>query len=320
MSQILQEFLDDNMHRVYPLEDDSTGIDITGSFTLPTPLITDIFLCVPNLPNIDKTKFFISNITVRAFFIDITLSYDDPAVTEPIGVFKNIATTGALHQCYDFVPSELQTGNEFTALFHMSGQIIIGSSTEAVRLLGSWNFDPAAGYIVCTRVSKGLLNVQYISINDQLFTGNVRLREGSNVTLDTVTTTILGVPHTVVTVSASLNSSSDIQIANDDDLLAALINKFGAPIQTINGLLPDADRNFSFFGLDCSAVSNIANGITLGNPCATPCCDQDANLQAILDSIANLNLRYAQIKSFYDSTSSSINDLQNKLLALGTTI
>jgi hypothetical protein len=320
VSQVLQEFLDDNMHRSYPLEDDSTGIDVTGALTLPSPLITDIFLCVPNLPNIDKTKFYISNIIIRAFFIDITLSYDDPAVVDPIGVFKQISTTAELQATYDFIPSELQTGNEYTALFHMTGQIVIGAAEEATKFLGSWNFLPAETAIVSTRISKGLLNVQYISVNDNLFTGNVRFREGNNVSLDTTTTTILGVPHTVITVSASLNAGSSLQIANDEDLLTALINKFGVPIQSINGMLPDVNRNFNVFGLDCSAVSNITNGITLGNPCATPCCDQDANLTSILESITNLNSRYGQLKGFYDATSSSINDLQNRLLALGTTI
>ena len=42
MSQTLQEFLDANLHRVYPLEDSAAGIDVTGSFVLPSNFITNL--------------------------------------------------------------------------------------------------------------------------------------------------------------------------------------------------------------------------------------------------------------------------------------
>ena len=38
------------------------------------------------------------------------------------------------------------------------------------------------------------------------------------------------------------------------------------------------------------------------------------------ESIANLNLRYGQLKSFYDSSGTTINSLQNKLLVLGSEV
>jgi len=62
------------------------------------------------------------------------------------------------------------------------------------------------------------------------------------------------------------------------------------------------------------------HSIVIGNPCASPCCDEDANITALLESIANLNLRYAQLKAFLDSTASSVDSLQNKLLVLGSEV
>lgn len=325
MSTVLQEFLDAQMHHSYPLTDESGAVDITGSFTLPTSLITDIFLCAPNLPYVDKTKFYISNVLIRRYFIDITIGYLDGATRRPLGVFRNISTTADPQTAYDFIPSEIQTGDQWTPLYFMTGQIIIGDAAAAIKSLGSWSFSQAddahSTGIVCTRVSKGLLNVQYVSINDRLFTGNVRLRQGQNVKLSVDTRVVAGQPETVVTIDASLNATSALKLTNDADVLAELTRLYGAPLRTINGLLPDAARNFTFSGGDCTTVNPQGqNALTIANPCAAPCCDPDTNIQNLLTSVANLNLRYAQLKAFFDATSASITSLQNKLLVLGSEV
>jgi hypothetical protein len=325
MSEVLREFLDDNLYRIYPLTDASGARDNTNSFTLPSSLITDIYLCAPNLSWVDKTKFYISNILIRRYFIDVELSYDDPAVTLPLGTFKNISTTAAVQSTYDFVPSERQTNDQYTPLFHMTGQIIIGDPVEATRFLGSWSFNQAddehSTKIVSTRVALGLLNVQYISINGRLFTGNVRLREGSNINMDVDQRTVDGVLETVVTVSASLTAGSSLQLANDADVLNALVALYGRPLKTINGMNPDPDRNFTLLPADCTTIEQGgAHAVVISNPCSVPCCDEDQNIENILESIANLNLRYAQLKSFYDASGATINSLQNKLLVLGSEV
>lgn len=324
MSIALQEFNDKNLHRSYPLVDSAGAVDITGTFTLPSALITDIYLCAPNLPNIDICKFYIQNIVIRQFFIDITLGYDDPAVPLPIGVFKNISTQAPLHSTYRFVPAETQSGDAFTPLYHMTGQITIGDSAEALQALGSWNFTPIddehSTFISPSRVGQGLLNVQYISINDRLFTGNIKLREGANVEMEVETQTVDGVVETTITLNATLNAGAPLQLNNDQDVLDALVAEYGAPLLSVNGLLPDSDRNFNIFGVDCTAVEGTDNGLLISNPCASPCCDEDTNIENIMTSINNLNLRYAQLKSYFDSQSATINDLQNKLLVLGAEV
>jgi hypothetical protein len=283
-------------------------------------LISDIFLCAPNLPFVDKTAFFIENILIRRVFIDITIGYDDGSTAVPIGVFKNIRTDNPVHSTYNFTPFELQDQGDLTPLFHMTGQIIIGLTEDAVRYLGSWSFNLADAAITSTRVSQGLLNVQYVQVANRLFTGNVRLREGDNVQLNVSTEVIDGETINIIEIAATLGPSADIQLTSDADVLNQLITQFGQPVLTINGLFPDEDRNFEFEAEDCTTIEAADHKITLGNPCARPCCDEDANITAILDSIANLNLRYAQLKSSYDAQSAAINNLQNKLLVLGAEI
>ena len=324
MTTVFEEFLDGNLHWSYPLTDDSGGEDNTGAFSIPSALISDIYMCVPNLSYVDKTKFYISNILIRRYFIDIEISYDDPAVTRPLGVFKNISTTAAVHSSYDFIPTETQSNDQWTPMYHMTGQIIIGDAAQAIQYIGSWSFDQSttgrSSKIVSTRISKGLLNVQYISINGRLFTGNVRLREGSNIQMQTDQRVVNGVPETVVTISASLNAASSLQLANDEDVLAALTSLYGRPMKTINGMSPNSSRNFTFIGQDCTTVESIDHGLVINNPCAAPCCDSDENITNLMASVSNLNLRYSQLKAFFDGVSGSINTVQNKLLVLGTEV
>jgi len=325
MSEVFQEFLDQMLFRVYPCTDASGCHDSTNSFQLPTSLISDIYLCAPNIPQVDKTKFYISRVLIRRYFIDISIGYDDPSVTADIGTFKNINTLAEIQSTYDFVPAQIQSGDAFTPLYHMTGQIIIGDPTDSVKYLGSWAFDQSddehSTKIVSSRVSKGLLNVQYISVNDRLFTGNVRLREGSNIRLTVDTREVDGVTETVITVGASLNAGSVLQLANDADVLNALVATYGRPIRTINGLLPDTERNFTLLPADCTTIDpGGPHSLVISNPCAAPCCDQDQNLANILDSIANLNLRYSQLKSFYDAAATAITGQQNKLLVLGSEV
>ena len=318
MSDVFREFADQNMHRVYPLIDSSTGEDTTGAFTIPTSLMTDIFLCAPNLPYIDITKFYVMNVTVRRFFLEITLGYD--GVAEPLGSFKNIRVDMPLHSTYDFVPTEVQSNDAFTPLFFMTGQITIGSASDTVQKLGSWTFQPENAYVTPTRVSRGCLNVQYLQIDDRLLTGKVVIQEGANVQLEVNPRLVGGEWISVVTVAASLNATESLEINNDADILAALLADFGDPLLTVNGLYPDVDRNFTLLPADCTTIEDNQNGVVISNPCATPCCDEDSSIDSILTSIANLNLRYAQLKGYFDAQSSSINQLQNKLLVLGAEI
>jgi hypothetical protein len=319
MPLTFQEFADEQLHRAYPLVDTADGVDKTETFTLPTSLITDIFLCAPNIAGLDKTKFYIKTVVIRKFFIDIILGYAD--VTEPLGTFKNIRTDAPLHTTYDFSPSKIQANNDFTPLFFMTGQIMIGDATEAVRSLGAYSFFPANTAITPIRISLGVLNVQYISINGRLFTGVVKLREGANVSLDVETNTLLnGDIETVITISASLNPDDQLQLSNDQDVLDALVDQYGVPIQTINGIYPDIDRNFTLLGGDCTTITPGLNNVTISNPCATPCCNAEESITAILESLSNLNQRYANLINFFNAQSAAINDLQNKLLVLGSEI
>jgi hypothetical protein len=312
---IYQEFCDQNMHRSFPLKDESPGEDISGSFKLPTSLITDLYMCVPNIPQIDVEKFYIHYIIARRAHIDIAIGYDDPSTPEPIGVFKNILVNTSLQQAYIFTPSRVQLTGPLAALYICTGQIIIGNAAETSTKLGVWRFDPSSTYISPTRIARGLINVQYLAIGDRLLSGTIIFKEGANVSLDVQSSG----DESIITIDVTPNVNSTT-INSDQDVIDALTNELGVPIRSINGLLPDLTRNFEVLAADCTEIINQAAGITIGNPCATPCCPEDPNIAAIKESITALNLRYSQLQRAYDATRDIINDVQNKLLSLGNTL
>jgi len=309
-----QEFADQNLHRAFPLEDSAAGNDTSGSFVLPTSLMTDMYLCVPNIPEVDVEKFYVSSIIARRATIEIVVSYDDPQTPEPLGAFKGIIVNAAVQSTYLFSPSKVEAISPLSALYLITGQVTIGIAEETSRLLGNWRFDPSETSISPTRIARGLINVQYIQIGDRLLSGIVKFQEGSNVILDVQTA------GDVTTVTIDADDTSSAAIVNDDDVITALTNATGVPIRSINGLLPDVSRNYDILGGDCTEITPLAAGISIGNPCATPCCPEDANILQLTNSVENLNLKYADLIRFYEETRDLINEIQGKLFSLGNTL
>jgi hypothetical protein len=299
---------------VYPLVDDATGIDTSGTFTVPTSLITDMYLCVPNIPAVDVEKFYVQYIIARNATIEVGIGYDDPATPNPLGAFRGIVVSAAAQSTYLFTPSKNTVVGDLAALYLITGQITIGLAEETSKLLGRWQFDPSSTYISPTRIARGLINLQYIKIGDRIFSGTVKLREGNNVRLDVATS------GDTTNVTINIDTPTAGTILNDNDVITALTNAVGVPIRAINGILADINRDFAILGDDCTSIEPVASGVTVGNPCATPCCPEDANLDAITQSIENLNLKYAALTRFYELNRDLLNDLQNKLASLGNTL
>jgi hypothetical protein len=310
-----QEFTDQNLHRAFPLDETSDGQDTGGSFVLPTSLMTDMLLCVPNIPEVDVSKFYVSYVVARRTNIEIGLGYDDPQVPDDLGAFKGIVVGGDLQSTYLFTPSMNTGTGPLAALYLTTGQVTIGAPEETSRLLGNWRFDPSSTYIAPTRIARGLINVQYIQIGDRFVSGTVKFREGSNVTLDVNTSG----DTTTITIDTEEDSSS-VAILSDADVITALTNDTGVPIRSINGLLPDVSRNFEIIGGDCTEITNLAAGVSIGNPCARPCCPEDANIASLTESVENLNLKYAELIRFYELNRDLVNEIQSKLLSLGNTL
>lgn len=310
---VLQEWLDENSHRQFPLDDTASGIDATGSFTLPTTFMVDMFLAVPLTA--DVTKFFVKNIVVSSCFSEVTIGYKKPDLSEiSVGKFSRLPASQSQYAVYPFEPSTQAITSDlpFTT---MTGALVINTFDDIITKPGSWAFTYAAGKILSTRISQGLAALRSFTVGTQLFTGNIILKEGSNVTL--TPSYDAGTDTTTITVSANIGAMDDLAIplTNDASVLANLIATYGTPMTSLNGVKPDASGDFTLQELDCTSLTGITGGISIANPCAQPCCDKSM-LQTAYDDIAQLNLRYSRLEAYYESISRNTNELQARMVAL----
>ena len=140
---LLQEFLDQNQHRNYPLTDGADGRDVLDSFTLSQSLITDMNLNVPF--SADTDGFFISSVLIRSASMDITVSYRKPdtSIIE-FGIFSAMPTNTPANSNYPLSTSiqPLPEDSEFSS---GTGTITIGSVDAASQQPGYYEFDYGNG-------------------------------------------------------------------------------------------------------------------------------------------------------------------------------
>ena len=316
----LAEWCDTNQHRQFPLTDDATGRDATNAFQLPQTLLVDLFFCVPpadasnpTVP-IDESLFYLHSLLVRYGSIDLEFGYNDPVLgATVVGRVQNIPAAAASNEVY-YLAAATQSTASLKPFEQMAGAIVIGSMIQALDSPGYWEFDPAATALLAARINTGLAAIHTFQLGASLYAGNVVFKEGDNVT---ITPSYDGVTlETVLTFSAQLTPSVTLEdpITDNDTLIAAVRRRYGQPVTTINSLSPDTAGNFTLTAADCTSITSGTYGVSIGNPCSTPCCSK-AHLTSIYDSLSELNQRYARMESYYESLSRNVNALQALLVA-----
>ena len=310
MPNTLQEFLNENMHRNYPIMDSGDARDVTGQYNLPTELIADINLIVPD-GVISTGTFFISSVVIRRYTIDVEMSYKpDTASSVVIGWFHNMDTSSEAFLDYTFV-SIPQADPLYTEFEDVVGTMVAGVGLAAITFPGTWSFDENNTPIVPTAISEQLTKFRSLQVGNDIFTGNIILKEGDNVTIspsyDALTNT------TTITISAQEITTTGVSINSDEDILAALTSIYGQPIVRINEIPPQNTGDFYLAGSDCIVVGPESSGIRITNPCGQPCCDKETYLSAVYDSINQLNSRHVRLEDFLRGTVDNTDVLISRL-------
>ena len=311
--EIYAEWLDQNQHRVFPLDDNMSAEDTTGGYIIPTSFMVDMFLCVP--PGYDTTKFYVKNIIARRYSTDVGIGYNDGTIDTTVGYFRSIPFDQEINTSYTF-EAEAQSIAGSLPLGITSGVLIVGSMEELLKKPGHWTFDVNAAAILTTRVTEGLAGVTSITLENDIFTGNIALKEGAGISITPTYDSVHN--QTVITVSADLGALGGelpVPLTSDAAILENLTRLYGTPLTSINGVLPDSQGNFTLKALDCTRVSGIANGLSIENPCSKPCCEKEM-LDDVYESISQLNQRYARLEGYYQNISRNINELQARMIAL----
>ena len=303
----MNEWCDENSHRQFPLADASTGKDVTGEYTIPTAFLVDMILAVPVA--YDTAKFYVKSLVVRRLFVDIEIGYDD-GTARSVGWARNIPQSSVRNGVYaiNSVSQSVEPDLEM-----LTGAVVIGDASNIVEEPGVYSFDPSEAYIHGGVVTVGLACVQSLQSGAHVLTGNLVLKEGTNVSLE------VNVSDNSITINTVGNQTPEgdtpTVIGSDDDIIDALTEKYGEPIVTINGKKPTGAGDFKVTGADCTSVGVGSSNITVSNPCASPCCDKSM-LTDVYGVLSQLNIRYAVLESYYQNMGTTVNQMQSRMIGL----
>ncbi len=253
-------WLDHNSQRAYPLFEEASRTDTSGSFKIPDDLILALYFPVHSGLDVDPAKFFVRSIGIFSAGMSISIGYDDGTSSPPIVATSVIAfSTHTEYHSY-----ALPGVDDFD---DSSGKIVIGSPSVFDTLpSGQFLFSPDAGRLDtdCIRLMlRGLSSVVLVNGGERSsrLRGDLELTAGANILL----TPISSGGGTQIRIDAIDGAG-----LNDDCLCTGDVAAI--PVKTINGIAPSPAGNFTFLGNDCITVSAIGNGVKFVDDCSAPCC------------------------------------------------
>lgn len=253
------EFLNHNSQRSYPLTENSSKTDLTGSFQITSDFMVGLDLTVPG-ELADHEKFYIKQLSVFPSGARVLFGYAGTPTTE-------IAYSPVSFQNFQ--------RNQTFPIFGLGefediqGKLTIGRiAGVASQPGGIFNFDLEASRIEPTVVRNMLRGVSAIRIREangsvsDWYTGHIELAAGANVRLDVAEQ----LDRVVITVNA---------IPGEGTLLSDLCDgeaDLGPCISTINGIRPTPNGNFILNADECIGIDPVDHGLVISNTCAEACC------------------------------------------------
>ena len=261
---INQEWLNQNSMRHYPLSEEASTEDTTGSFKIPDDFLVDMVIPVHATLALDPSKFHILQLAVFGTGVNISIGYDGDiagTVSVPLASFmRNSAFF-------------IQGVGDFSDVL---GKLVVGSLTTLLALGGVYSFSVANGRIEASVVVPDIRGLSGLRVRSgetfsDLIQGDVAFEAGANVRLDVVT---LG-DVSVLTINA-IDGEGTIADCECDQGVA---DRPG--IKTLNDVQPDENGNIELVGDDCLEVNPSPgdvpadiqpNTIELKDTCSKPCC------------------------------------------------
>ena len=290
------DWYDENSQRKYPLNEDATALDDSGTFSIPNDLIVDLLWPVQADLSIDPTLFHIAGIAVFGTGIALSLGYDGSV----IGMVSIDANSFSRNQTF------LIQGTG--AFYDTVGKIVIGSLDTVKKLAGAFTFvknNGVAARLVPTVIRPDIRGVSalYLKNGDELsgpFQDDIVLMGGQNM-LITRQAGVGGEPDRIVFNAISgLNLNEDCQCGENAALPC---------IRRINGVGPDENGDFTLLEDACLKLQPITNGLQLTDECSQPCCGCN-ELKVVRDALELMITRAQAAENVMSQLESAIALLQ----------
>lgn len=295
------EFLNHNSQRSYPLTDDATQTDVTGSFVIPNDFLVGLDIPVSTAMDMETGRFFIRQLGLFASGIQIIIAYDTGTEVVDVGTALIPASTSLRNKVFALGGIE--------PFDDIHGEVVIGRlDTIQEQPTGLFAFELEGSRIEPQAVRpmiRGLTSMKVSNasgtLSERLY-GDIELVAGTNIQLSTVSTPT----ETKIVISALEGEGTVTDCVCEGEAAAAPC------IKTINGVGPTADGNLNFVGDDCITFSGIANGIKVTDSCCTPCCGCE-ELESITRDLERFNAQRGALEQF-------VNNLATETSTFNTTV
>lgn len=317
------EWLNENMHRNYPIMDDVIPVSIDGSM-LPSTVLVDLSLsCVG--AGINRNGFYVSHVHRLGTGIQVVISYMNDktpipcAMTPviPITIHSGLSVAERTFSLFPIDKSNTEIQSNLTelekSLSTVSGLVIIGSCIDMMNS-GTYQLSYASGKIMPTLVhvySMGLERINFINADGTpiaSWTDDFTLQAGDGIDFSTDGDNVLVISRTATA------AETEAEYQNINQVVAKLKELIGTPITSINGALPSGG-DISIIGGDCTKVDSVGAGIVISNPCSVPCCSSSdiSDVAAALQSLEDAKTR---LMNYYTAITTNINAIQSRLSSL----
>ena len=295
------QWLNHNSQRSYPLTDRATKVDDSGTIRLPDSFIVALYLPIHSGLSFAPNNFFIRTVLISPTGFNVVVGYTANGVTTDVAA-ANIARAA-------FQPNRSYALGGIDNFDDCVGRVVIGTLDEIDKLPpGTYTFNKDSGELETDAIRPMLRAVSRLRVfnNNELSApiyGDVTLVAGTNIRINVAN--VGGETEIIFDAIANTNLNQDC-LCNVHDT--------GECIRCINGVC-SSDGNFTFTQDDCVQITPIANGLSLADTCAAPCCGC-AELEAITQQINRFGDGVTTLQNFVTRLGSEVT--QMSLVVLGS--
>lgn len=295
------QWLNHNSQRSYPLTDRATKVDDSGTIRLPDSFIVALYLPIHSGLSFAPNNFFIRTVLISPTGFNVVVGYTASGVTTDVAA-ANIARAA-------FQPNRSYALGGIDNFDDCVGRVVIGTLDEIDKLPpGTYTFNKDSGELETDAIRPMLRAVSRLRVfnNNELSApiyGDVTLVAGTNIRINVAN--VGGETEIIFDAIANTNLNQDC-LCNVHDT--------GECIRCINGVC-SSDGNFTFTQDDCVQITPIANGLSLADTCAAPCCGC-AELEAITQQINRFGDGVTTLQNFVTRLGSEVT--QMSLVVLGS--
>jgi hypothetical protein len=296
------EWLNQNSQRRYPLTDDSSGEDASGTFTLPNDFLVELDIPVHAGLDVSPAGFFVKSLGVYATGFLLLIGYQ-PTTGDPVEVAtamiprtghrtNNVYALGGINDFADTV-----------------GKVCIGSLDGIDdQPAGQFEFNAADTRVDpdCVRpIIRGISSIivsNGTERSERLY-GDIELVADENVQLVPVIVSGQDPQIRISAVKGEGLAEECVCEGDTDD----------PPIKRINGIPPTAAGDFTVLGNDCLKPEGIKNGIRLSDVCSEPCCGCE-ELEVVTRAMEQFGSQATTLQNFINNLTSSVNNMDQVVL------